>query len=126
MYFISKPTNEAVLTVNPDQIAGLGSYRYWNLNICEANIGYLGGELQIEILNDGETEFEDLDIDIVNIIENSDSCSIAKKIEFGIVFTSDVDEAIIRCRVKSNLFPDDHHIVYSNDVTISLIPSKLT
>lgn len=122
--FQGKPTNDAVLKLHPDQI--VGSYNNLRLHICEANIGYPGGDIQIEILNHGETEFEVLNIDIVNSNENidSDMCFISKKVEFGIIFTSNMDKATIRCRVSSNnLFPDDP-IIYSNNDTVSIIPSK--
>lgn len=102
----------------------MGAYRLPHLHICEADIGYPRGEIQIEILNQGESEFEVLNVDIISSTENTDSpCSITKKVSFGIVFTSNMDKAIIRCRVKSKMFPDDP-LIYSNNGTISLIPSK--
>lgn len=122
--FTVSPTDDAVLTLHPDQIAGLGAYRSFHLHICEANIGYPRGEIQIEILNQRESKFKVLNVDIMSSNENSDSaCSITKTIEFGIVFTADMDKATIRCRVKSNLFPDDP-LIYSNNDTVSIIPSK--
>ncbi|VDI25493.1 Hypothetical predicted protein, partial [Mytilus galloprovincialis] len=112
---------DAVLTLHPDQIADL-AYRNWLLHICEADVGYPPGEIQIEILNEGEAEFTVLDVDIVTSDDEIGSCSVTKKVEFGIDFTANMDKATIRCSVKSTLYPENP-IIYSNNDTVSLIPS---
>ncbi|XP_071163007.1 serine-rich adhesin for platelets-like isoform X2 [Mytilus edulis] len=118
----SSPTNDAILKLHPDQIAGLGTYRSHHPHICEANIGYPGGDIKIEILKQGETEFQVLDV-VIKETENTDSaCSITQKFSFGIIFTNNMEEATLRCRVKSNLFPDEP-LIYSNNETVSLIPN---
>ncbi|CAG2239310.1 unnamed protein product [Mytilus edulis] len=118
----SSPTNDAILKLHPDQIAGLGTYRSHHPHICEANIGYPEGDIKIEILKQGETEFQVLDV-VIKETENTDSaCSITQKFSFGIIFTNNMEEATLRCRVKSNLFPDEP-LIYSNNETVSLIPN---
>ncbi|XP_052105716.1 serine-rich adhesin for platelets-like isoform X2 [Mytilus californianus] len=113
--------NDAVLTLHPDQNADL-AYRRWLLHYCEADVGYPPGEIQIEILNQGEAEFTVLNVDIVTSNDNIGSCSLTKKVEFGIDFTANMDKATIRCSVKSTLYPENP-VIYSNNDTVSLIPS---
>ncbi|XP_063428142.1 mucin-3B-like isoform X2 [Mytilus trossulus] len=113
--------SDAVLTLHPDQNADL-AYRNWLLHICEADVGYPPGEVQFEILNEGEAEFTVLDANIVTSNDESGSCSVTKKVEFGIDFTANMDKAIIRCSVKSTLYPENP-VIYSNNDTVSLIPS---
>ena len=55
-----------------------------------------------------------------SVIDNN--CTIFKTIQFGIVFTSEMNDAIIRCRIENTMFPDE--FIYSNNETTSLIPRK--
>lgn len=91
--------------------------------MCEADIGFPEGEIQIEILNQGETEFSVLNVKVLDITDDGDSCFTRRKLKFGIDFTTLMDKAIIRCKIKSYLFPDDKDI-YSNNETVAIIPSK--
>ncbi|XP_052105723.1 uncharacterized protein LOC127738486 isoform X3 [Mytilus californianus] len=115
------PTGNTILQLSPDQIANLGMYRSWFLHSCEADIGYPPGNLSIEIMKSGELEFRKLDVTIERSEDNKTSCEFHRKIEFGILFTSDMEKAIIRCKVMNKFFPDSSAF-YSNNETILLIP----
>ncbi|CAG2224128.1 unnamed protein product [Mytilus edulis] len=115
------PTGNLILRLNPDQIADLAIYRNWLLHTCEADIGYPAGDISIEIMKSGDLEFRKLDVTIERSEDNITSCEIHRKIEFGIVFTSDMEKAIIRCKVINTYFPDTTAF-YSNNDTVSLIP----
>ncbi|CAG2222205.1 unnamed protein product [Mytilus edulis] len=58
---------------------------------------------------------------IDNTEDNNTSCEIHRKIVFRIVFTSDMEKAIIRCSVINKHFPDSPAF-YSNNKTVFLIP----
>ncbi|VDI83313.1 Hypothetical predicted protein [Mytilus galloprovincialis] len=114
------PTGNTILQLSPDQIANLGTYRSWFLHSCEANIGYPAGDLSIEIMKSGDVEFRKLHVTIESSQDNKTSCEIHRKIEFGILFTSDMEKAIIRCKVINRFFQDSSAF-YSNNETILLI-----
>ncbi|CAG2226462.1 unnamed protein product [Mytilus edulis] len=116
------PTGNSILQLNPDQIADLAIYRDWLLHSCEADIGYPAGDLSIEIMKSGDLEFRKLDVTIESSEDNITSCEIHRKIEFGIVFTSDMEKATIRCTVMNKYFPDTPAF-FSNNETVALIPS---
>ena len=115
----------AELKLNADQIADLGTYRNWLLHYCEADTGYPGGELKIEILLEGENDFKIFNEtqDVVGT-DSTQNCINLRRITFGILFTSDMNGAIIRCGVTNRIFGDDV-LTYSNNETVSLIPSKI-
>ncbi|CAG2222206.1 unnamed protein product [Mytilus edulis] len=115
------PPGNTILKLSPDQIANLGTYRSWFLHSCEADIGFPAGDLSIEIMKSGDLEFRSLDVTIESSQDNKTSCEIHRKIEFGIVFTSNMEKAIIRCKVMNTFFQDSSAF-YSNNETISLIP----
>ncbi|XP_071162983.1 uncharacterized protein [Mytilus edulis] len=115
------PTGNTILQLSPDQIANLGTYRSWFLHSCEADIGYPAGDLSIEIMKSGDLEFRTLDVTIESSQDNKTSCEIHRKIEFGILFTSDMEKAIIRCKVMNTFFKNSSEF-YSNNETILLIP----
>lgn len=126
MFYLGKPSGDGTLQLNPDQIAGLGSYRSWLLHTCVIKVGYPPGEIHIEMLKPGDTKFSNLNVTFhttTDRIENT-TCSVTRTVTFGITFTSDMDKATIRCSVKHDLFPNDQ-IVYSNNETVSIIPRKL-
>jgi hypothetical protein len=115
----------AELKLNADQIADLVAYRSLLLHYCEADIGYPGGELKIEILLEGENDFKIFNEtqDVVGT-DSTQNCINLRRITFGILFTSDMNGAIIRCGVTNRIFGDDV-LTYSNNETVSLIPSKI-
>ncbi|CAC5391880.1 unnamed protein product [Mytilus coruscus] len=115
------PTGKTILQLNPDQIADLEVSRNLLLHSCEADVGYPAGNLNIAILKSGELEFRKLDVIIESTEDNKTSCEIHRKINFRIVFTSDMEEAIIRCSVINKYFPDSPAF-YSNNETVFLIP----
>jgi hypothetical protein len=115
----------AELKLNADQIVDLGTYRNWLLHYCEADTGYPGGELKIEILLEGENEFKIFnETQDAVVTDSTQNCIGLRKIKFGILFTSDMNGAIIRCGVTNRIFGDDV-LTYSNNETVSLIPSKI-
>ena len=115
----------AELKLDADQIADLGTYRSWLLHYCEADTGYPGGELKIEILLEGENEFKIFnETQDVVVTDSTENCIGLRRITFGIFFTSDMNGAIIRCGVTNGIFGDDV-LAYSNNETVSLIPSKI-
>ncbi|XP_071162982.1 uncharacterized protein [Mytilus edulis] len=111
------PPGNTILKLSPDQIAN----RSWFLHSCEADIGFPAGDLSIEIMKSGDLEFRSLNVTIESSQDNKTSCEIHRKIEFGILFTSDMEKAIIRCKVMNTFFQDSSAF-YSNNETISLIP----
>lgn len=113
------------MQLHPDQIAGLGSYRSWLLHTCEINVGYPPGEIRIEMLKPGDTEFSNLNVNFEAVTDTfgNTTCSVTRTVTFGITFTSEMDKATIRCGVKHDLLPNDQ-LVYSNNETVSLIPCK--
>ncbi|CAC5391884.1 unnamed protein product [Mytilus coruscus] len=117
------PTGNTILQLSPDQIANLGMYRSWFLHSCEADIGYPAGNLNIEIMKSGDLEFRKLDVTIEITEDNKTQCEIHRKINFGILFTSDMEKAIIRCKVMNKFFPDSSAF-YSNNETVLLIPDN--
>lgn len=123
---LGKASGNATLILHPDQIAGLENYRDWLLHSCEINIGYPAGKIEIEILKEEDVAFNNMNVNFdktTDVVDNV-TCSITRTVEFGILFTSDMDNAIIRCSVQQNSFPNEP-IIYSKNVTVSLIPSKL-
>lgn len=120
-----RPSGLAELKLNADQIADLGTYRNWLHHYCEADTGYPGGELKIEILLEGENEFQIFnETQDVVVTDSTQNCAIRRTIKFGILFTSDMNGAIFRCGVINRIFGDDV-LAYSNNETVSLIPSKI-
>ncbi|CAG2239313.1 unnamed protein product [Mytilus edulis] len=118
---IKKPNGSAALNLHPDQFADLETgYRNWLLHSCIANVGSPAGSIQIEILQQGERQFRYLNITIHDQTDETVSCSIVRKMDFGISFTSDMDKAVIRCSIRHELFPDDPKII-SNNETVSLL-----
>ncbi|CAC5391881.1 unnamed protein product [Mytilus coruscus] len=97
------PTGNSILQLNPDQIADLAVYRHWLLHSCEADIGYPAGNISIEIMKAGDLEFRKLDVIIESTEDNITSCEIHRNIKFGILFTSDMEKAIIRCKKAVNM-----------------------
>ncbi|XP_063427236.1 uncharacterized protein LOC134710770 [Mytilus trossulus] len=116
---VCSPTDRTILHLNPDQIAEVK--RKLLPHNCEAYVGYPAGDLSIEILKSGELEFKKLDVIIENTVDNRTSCEIHRKIDFRIVFTSDMEKAIIRCSVINKHFPDSPAF-YSKNETVRLIP----
>lgn len=90
---------------------------------CEAYIGYPAGDISIEILKSGELEFRKLDVIIESTEDNRTSCEIHRKIDFRIIFTSDMEKAVIRCSVNNTYYPDSPAF-YSQNETVFLIPGK--
>lgn len=124
-FLLGKNSGAAFLKLHPDQIAGLGYYRNWLLHTCTINIQYPDGEIRIEILIQGNTVFTNMNVTFETTTDVIDTltCSITRTAEFGITFTSDMNNAIIRCREQRDSFPNDP-VLYSNNVTVSLIPCK--
>lgn len=123
---LGKASGDATLILHPDQIVGLENYRDWLLHSCTIDIGYPAGKIEIEILKEEDAAFKNMNVNFDKTTDIADNvtCSITRTVEFGILFTSDMDNAIIRCSVQQNSFPNDPNI-YSNNETVSLIPSKL-
>ncbi|XP_052105719.1 uncharacterized protein LOC127738483 [Mytilus californianus] len=118
---IKKPNGNAVLKLHPDQFADLETgYRSWLLHSCRADVGSPAGSMEIEILKQGDHQFRNLNVTVHAQEDETVSCSIERKTDFGISFTSDMDKAVIRCRIKHELFPDDP-VIYSNNETVSLL-----
>lgn len=76
-------------------------------------------------MKSGDLEFRTLDVTIESSQDNKTSCEIHRKIEFGILFTSDMEKAIIRCKVMNTFFQDSSAF-YSHNETILLISGKIT
>lgn len=118
------PNRDVTLQLHPDQIAGFNESRSWLNNSCLAKIGYPAGEIRISILKQGQIEFSSLDVHLYDITDsNTETCSIFRKMEFGILYSSEMDSAIIRCSVTNDLFPDAS-VIHSHNDTVSLVPSK--
>lgn len=117
------PTDRIIFQLNPDQIADPEVSRNLLPHTCEAYVGYPAGDITIEILKSGEQEFRKLDVIIESTVDNRTSCEIHRKIVFRIVFTSDMEKAIIRCTVINKHFPDSPAF-YSKNETVRLIPGK--
>ncbi|VDI83311.1 Hypothetical predicted protein [Mytilus galloprovincialis] len=115
------PTDRIIFQLNPDQIADPEVSRNLLPHTCEAYVGYPAGDISIEILKSGEQEFRKLDVIIESTVDNRTSCEIHRKIVFRIVFTSDMEKAIIRCSVINKHFPDSPAF-YSKNETVRLIP----
>ena len=113
----------AELKLNADQIADLETCRSGSSHYCEADTGYPGGQLIIEILLEGENEFKIFN-ETQDAVVSTQNCIGLRKMEFGILFTPDMNGAIIRCGVVNRIFGDDV-LTYSNNETVSLIPSKI-
>ncbi|XP_076098972.1 uncharacterized protein LOC143068639 isoform X2 [Mytilus galloprovincialis] len=115
------PTGRTIFQLNPDQIADPEVRRNLLPHNCEAYVGYPAGDLSIEILKSGELEFRKLDVITESTEDNKTSCEIHRKINFRIVFTSDMEKAIIRCSVINKHFPDSPAF-HSQNETVFLIP----
>lgn len=87
---------------------------------CTANVGSPAGSIEIEILKQGDHQFRNLNVTVYDLTDETVSCSIVQKVDFGISFTSDMDKAVIRCSIKHELFPEDP-VIYSNNETVSLL-----
>lgn len=124
LFHQGSPTGSTVLKLNPHQIADHEDNIHWYMHSCEANVGNPAGNLSIEILKSGEMEFRKLDITAVTTEDKQTSCEIHRKIDFGIEFTSDMENAIIRCKLINKFFPDFPNF-YSNNETVLLIPGNI-
>lgn len=121
-----KPNGDVTLKLHPDQFTDLETgYRSWLRHSCTANIGSPAGSIDIEIRKLGDHQFRSLNVTIHDETDETISCSIERKVDFGISFTSDMDKAVIRCSIKHELFPDDP-VIYSNNETVSLLQSKFS
>ncbi|CAC5391883.1 unnamed protein product [Mytilus coruscus] len=104
--FYCLPTGKTILQLNPHQRVDLEDNRNSVLHSCEADVGFPAGNLSIEIMKSGELEFRKLNVATISTEDSKTSCEIHRKINFGILFTSDMEKAIIRCKVIHNYFPD--------------------
>lgn len=92
-----KPNGDAALNLHPDQFADLETgYRSWLRHSCTENVGSPAGSIEIEILKQGDHQFRNLNVTVHSNTDETVSCSIERKVDFGISFTSDMDKAVIR------------------------------
>ncbi|XP_076098968.1 uncharacterized protein LOC143068637 [Mytilus galloprovincialis] len=102
---IDKPT-VPVFYVNPTQFAGLPYRQSDYEHQCSGNIGKPTGELIIEMkLNNSEFSIvSPADLVIVQNSSYTKDCSNFQILIFAMNFTSDMNEAVIRCRVQNDFF----------------------
>lgn len=110
--------------MHPDQVAGLEDYRSWLLHSCTGDVGLPAGDLSIEIKKESDIDFSPLTVDVVETNDvQSDFCTDRKEIKFGVNFTTNMNNALIRCLVKNGHFVN-YSMQYSNTEMVSLIPRK--
>ncbi|CAG2224126.1 HMCN [Mytilus edulis] len=103
LMIIDRPT-VPVFFVNPDQFAGLPYRQSDYEHQCSGNIGKPTGELIIEIkLNNSEFSIvPPADLVIVQNSSSTKDCRNFQILKFTMNFTSDMNEAVIRCRVQND------------------------
>ena len=113
------------MTLNADQVIDLvfpdgNFYRGGRTHKCEGNTGISNDELQIDILHDGDSSFQE--IPSSNIVINRkfevSNCRKRERVEFAIRFTEEMVGGRIRCYLPNSM---DNGTV----VDLQLIPSTL-
>ena len=117
---------EPILNLHPDQVEGLSNDNYKNdlYHSCNVDLGFPAGETIVQVLKEKDTQFTPLDIWIEPDNTTLDEqCTNNKDVKFEIRFTSDMNNAVIRCGVKNQHF-QNYITLYSNNETVSLISSE--
>lgn len=110
--------------IHPEQIAGLNTVRSDNLHSCTGAIGDPGGTIGVEILLDGDDNFQTYEPSFKSISDTNENCTIYREYKFWIAFTAAMDNATIRCKITNDEYPTDPPI-NSNNEKLALVPGKL-
>lgn len=99
----------------------LGFYR--DINVCTGKTGNPPRELALEILYVNATEYMEIPGSILQALKRNKTtigCQNYEQIEFGLYFTSEMQDSKIRCRPSGNINNDT-----IAEESLILIPSKL-
>lgn len=108
------------INLHPEQISSLGTIRSNNLHSCAGDIGNPGGKIGVELLLDGHVNFEMLDPGFTSITDNAVNCTVFREFRFWINFTTEMNNAAIRCKLTNDEFPADPPI-YSQNKTLAIV-----
>ncbi|VDI30222.1 Hypothetical predicted protein [Mytilus galloprovincialis] len=116
----AKPSGAVQINLHPEQITILGTIRSNNLHSCAGDIGNPGGKIGVELLLDGHLNFEMLDPSFTSITDNALNCTVFREFRFWINFTTEMNNAAIRCKLTNDEFHADPPI-YSQNKTLAIV-----
>lgn len=123
-FSLTKDPEKPILTLNADQVINLGFYRAEQVHTCEAVVGYPIQDLVVEMLYANASVYVELNSSqiLIKTKENTpDTCKRNQKIEFGILFTENMVNAKVRCRVSGI----DSINTTSDEQAVYLIPRTI-
>ncbi|XP_052105717.1 mucin-22-like isoform X3 [Mytilus californianus] len=117
----AKPSGPLDFKLHPEQIAGLNTVRSTKLHSCTGGVGNPGGKIGVEILLDGDDNFQTYEPSFKSITDTHENCTITREFKFWIAFTAAMNNATIKCKITNDKYQTDPPINSKNE-TLALVP----
>lgn len=74
--FTEKPSGSIDIKLHPEQIIGFTTQRAYNVHTCSGKKGNPAGKIEVEILLDGDTNFQSVDPNYSSSTNDTDNCMV--------------------------------------------------